>query len=129
MTLSTETVLDSLDGSWRGRDDEDQVLSLADFRALAVAPGLSEDPPQAYTTDGLVRSLSQLGPLLAIGTDGIVNDALARLRIVTSIRGDGSPDGTIVDVTDLEVGAAVPLTFRAFDQLHPASMTTGLFHY
>jgi hypothetical protein len=37
-----------------GRFDQVQVLALADVRAIAVALGLIEDPPQAYTTDGLV---------------------------------------------------------------------------
>ncbi len=132
-SFSVESVLDGLGGTWRSQYDLNQSLSLADFRAFFTALSLIEDPPATYTPDGLARLLSQVGPLLAIGDDGIQNNVLVHARIIDSVKGDGSLDGTIVTVADSAIGAFVPMTFRLFDQLHgaadPVRLGTGFFHF
>jgi hypothetical protein len=87
----------------------------------------------SYTPDGLARLLSSVGPLLAIGNDGIQNGLLVHARIVASVKGDGTLDGTTVTVADSVTGAFVPMTFTLFAQLHvatdPVRLGTGLFHF
>ena len=131
--MTTEAVLDGLGGSWRGRYDQGQGISLLDFRAFVAALGLVEETPQRYTADGLARLLAEAGPLVALGDFTVINGLVVRVRIVSAVKDDGSPDGTIVTVADTDVGSLVPMTFAAFDQSHdPASAITpgtGLFHY
>jgi hypothetical protein len=47
------------------------------------------------------------------------------------VRGDGTLDGTTVIVADSGTGTFVPMSFRAFDQLHgaadPVALGMGLF--
>jgi hypothetical protein len=132
-SVTVESVLDGLGGTWRSRYDQNRGLSLIDFRAFFTALNLLEDPPLSYTPDGLARLLSEVGPLLAIGDDAIQNNLMVHARIVDSVKGDGTLDGTTVMVADMATTALVPMTFRVFDQLHgandPVALGVGLFHY
>lgn len=133
LTLPVEAVLDGLGGTWRARYDRNEGLSVVDFRAFVTALGLVEDAPQSYTPAGLATLLSEVGPLLAIGDDGVDNNKISHARVVDSIRGDGTLDGTAVMVADSATGAFVSMTFRAFDDLHgttdPLSLGLGLIHF
>jgi hypothetical protein len=132
-SLTVEAVLDAMGGPWRGRYDLNEGLSVADVRAFTSTLGLVEDPPQSYTPDGLATLVSRVGPLLAIGDDAIQGNVVVHARIVDSVKGDGSLDGTIVIVADSATGTFVPMTFRAFDVLHhaadPVSLGMGFFHW
>lgn len=133
LPLGVESTLDALGGSWRSRYDESQGLSVADFRAFCGELGLVEDPAQSQTPAALATLVSQVGPLLAVGADSVPDDLVIRVRVVQSVKGDGSLDGTTVTVADTVTGTFLPMTFRAFDELQgaadPAAPGLGLFHF
>jgi Papain-like cysteine protease AvrRpt2 len=133
LTLSVEAMLDGLGGTWRARYDRNEGLSVVDFRAFTTALGLVEDPPQSYTPAGLATLLTTVGPLLAIGDDAVESNQISHARVIDSVKGDGTLDGTTVMVADSATGTFVPLTFRVFDQLHgtadPLALGLGLMHF
>lgn len=129
---SVETFLDGLGGDWRARFDRDEALPPVEFRAFMAALGLVEEAPQPHTPQGLARLLAS-GPLLAIGDDGVRDNQIVHVRIVTRVTGDGTPNGTRVIAVDPAVGAPVPLEFSAFIrnlEAHEAVATRlGIFHF
>ncbi len=129
---SVETVLDGLGGDWRARFDRDEALSPIDFRAFMAALRLVEEGPQSFSPQGIARLLPS-GPLLTIGDDGVRDNQIVHVRIVTRISGDGTPTGTQVIVADSAVGGEIPLDFTTFSRQLEANeaVQTGLgtFHF
>ncbi|MGH3693622.1 MAG: papain-like cysteine protease family protein [Pseudonocardiaceae bacterium] len=130
---SVETVLNDLGGAWRSKHDLNQPLGVVELRAFLTAVGLAEDPPLTYTPEGLARLVDAVGPVLEIGDDGIENNQVSHVRVLTGVSGDATPDGTTVSVADPSTGTAMTMTFRVFDQLHggtdPAALQVGVFHF
>jgi len=128
-----ESVLDQLGGDWRTKFDANEGLSAAEFRAFAGVLNLVEEGPASYTPQGLARLLTERGPLLEIGDDGIENNKIVHVRIITAVRGDGSADGTTVTLADSATGTIVTEPFSEFDRRHGATdavdVGLGLFHY
>lgn len=129
---SQETVLDNLGGDWRARFDRDEALPPADFRAFLAALGLVEEAPHRFTPQGLARLLAA-GPLLIVGDDGVEDNRIVHVRIVTRVTGDGTPNGTRVIAADSAGGAEVPLEFTVFtrnlEASEPAATGLGVFHF
>lgn len=132
-SATVEQVLDGLGGSWRSRYDLNQGVGVADLRAVLAAVGLTEDGPASYTPEGLARLIEAVGPVLDIGDDGIENNQISHVRILTGVQGDGTPDGSTVSLVDPASGTALTMAFRAFDQLHtgadPVALLVGVFHF
>lgn len=116
-----EAFLDKLGGEWRTKFDADQGLSAAEFRAFAGAVGLVEVGAASYTPQGLARLLADRGPLLEIGDDGIENNKVVHVRIVTAVKGDGSAEATTVTLADSASGSVVVEPFSEFDRRHGAT--------
>ncbi len=57
--------------------------------------GLEYEAPQSYTVRGLVDLLAAYGPLWVATHEGGPH-----IRVITSIRGDGTPNGTILTIHD-----------------------------
>ncbi len=135
-TSTVEDVLDSFGGDWRTKYDNNQGLSPAEFRAFMSNLNVVEEGPQSFTPQGIARLLNS-GPLLTIGDDGIDNNLVVHVRIVTGITGDGSADGTEVIVADSAAdsatGLVAPMTFVQFAKNIESSdsVNTGLgvFHF
>jgi Papain-like cysteine protease AvrRpt2 len=129
---TVEAFLDGLGGDWRSRYDNNQGLSAADFRVFMAAVGLTETPPQSFTPQGLARLLST-GPVLTIGDDGVRNNKVVHVRIVTQMKGDGTPTGTQVIAADSAVGAEVPFDFVTFarnlEASEPVAIGLGTFQF
>jgi hypothetical protein len=127
-----ETVLDALGGDWRARFERDEALKPVDFRAFMAALGLVEEAPRSYTPQGLARLLAA-GPLLTIGDDGVSDNRIVHVRIVTRVTGDGTPNGTQVIAADSALGAEKPLEFSAFasnlEASEPMATGLGIFHF
>ena len=133
-SLSIETVLDGLGGNWREKFDRNEGLSPQEFRAFMAALGLVEEGPQSYTPEGLARLLAAKGPLLEIGDDGIENNLIVHVRIISGIKGDGRAEGTTVRLADSATGQIIPAeSFVTFDRRHGATDAVraglGLFHF
>ncbi len=129
---TVEAFLDSLGGDWRSRYDNNQGLSAADFRVFMAAVGLSERPPQSFTPQGLARLVSA-GPVLTIGDDGVRNNNVVHVRIVTQLKGDGTPTGTQVIAADSAAGVEVPFDFVTFarnlEASDPVTIGLGTFQF
>ncbi len=129
---TVEAFLDSLGGVWRTRYDNNQGLSAADFRVFMAVVGLSERPPQSFTPQGLARLLSA-GPILTIGDDGVRNNNVVHVRIVTQMKGDGTPTGTQVIAADSAAGVEVPFDFVTFarnlEASDPVEIGLGTFQF
>jgi hypothetical protein len=132
-TATVEKVLDDLGGDWRNKYDLNLPLTVAELRAFFTALALTEDGPVSYTPEGLARLVEAVGPVLDIGDDGIENNQIAHVRIVTGVTGDGTSDGTTVLIADPASGKSGTETFRAFDLLHggadPVALLVGVFHF
>ncbi|MGR6318216.1 papain-like cysteine protease family protein [Micromonospora soli] len=130
---TVEQMLDGLGGVWRSRYDLNQPLSVVELRAFLAAVGLTEDEPTSYTPEGLARLVENVGPLLDVGDDGIENNQVLHIRILTGVKGDGTPDGTTTSLADPATGTVVTETFHVFDQLHggadPVASMVGVFHF
>jgi len=131
--LTVEQVLDSLGGEWRRKYNLNQALTVAELRAFLAALRMIEEGPQSYTPEGLARLVGQVGPLLEVGDDGIENNQLTHVRIITAVKGDGTPEGTTVSLADPATGADVVESFTAFDTRHaaadPVALLVGIFHF
>ena len=132
-SLSIETVLDGIGGEWRGKFDRNEGLTATQLRAFLAALNLVEEGPQSYTPEGLARLLANDGPQLEIGDDGIENNMIAHVRIITAVRGTGKFTGTQVSLADSAAGTIVTETFTEFDRRHgandPVQVGVGLFHF
>jgi len=129
---TVEDFLDGLGGDWRARYDRNEGLSAADFRVFMAAVGLTERPPQSFTPQGLAR-LVGAGPVLTIGDDGVRNNRVVHVRIVTQMKGDGTPAGTRVIAADSAAGAEVPFDFVTFarnlEAPEPVETGLGVFQF
>lgn len=131
---TVEATLDAMGGPWRGRYDADTALTAGDLREFTAALGLAEESATTYTVDGLVALLSAHGPLWVI-TDDVFGpgNRLVHARIVTAVRGDGTPKGTTVVLADSATGGTESEPFEDFARRLEASEAvafgTGIFHW
>ena len=96
------------------------------------AVGLTERPPQSFTPQGLARLLSA-GPVLTVGDDGVRTNHVVHVRIVTQMKGDGTPEGTQVIAADSAAGTEVPFDFVTFarnlEAPEPVATGLGVFQF
>jgi Papain-like cysteine protease AvrRpt2 len=132
-SMTPESVLDGLGGSWRAKFDADQGLTTAELRAFADAFGLRQEGPASYTVEGLARLVKQYGPLWVISDDSFDGNKVVHAPIVTAVKGDGSIDGTTVTLVDPIPGAFVTEPFTKFAQrLEAADVVkfgVGIYHW
>jgi hypothetical protein len=132
-SIAIKDLLDRLGGDWRKKFDNNEGLTANQIRAFFAALGLVEEGPASYTPEGLARLLASKGPLLEIGDDSIDNNRVVHVRIITAVRGDGTPQGTEVKLADSATGTIVPESFTDFDKRHsstdPVRFGVGLFHF
>jgi hypothetical protein len=133
VSMTPESVLDGLGGSWRAKYDADQGLTTPELRAFADALGLRQEGPASYTVEGLARLVKQNGPLWVISDDSFENNKIVHARIVTAVKGDGSIDGTTVTLVDPIPGAFVTEPFTKFAQRLEATdvvnFGVGIYHW
>lgn len=134
VSMSVEAALDSLGGDSRAKYDADTALDGAQFRDFAGALGLTEEGPTSYTPAGLARLLGTHGPLLVVTDDSFgPGNLLVHVRIVTAVRGDGTPDGTTVVLADSTSGRLEPEPFTRFagrlEAAEAVEFGAGIFHF
>jgi len=132
-SLTIQSVLDGLGGDWRKKFDNNEGLSANQLRAFLAALNLVEEGPASYTPEGLARLLADKGPQLEIGDDGIENNLVVHVRVISAVRGDGTPEHTTVTLADSASGTLVNEAFTEFDRRHdatdPVRFGVGLFHF
>jgi hypothetical protein len=132
-SLTVETVLDDLGGDWRGKFDRNEGLTLVELRAFLAALELVEEGAQSYTPEGLARLLAEAGPLFAVGDDSIENNRIVHVRIITAVKGDGTPEGTTVTLADSATGTMITERFSSFAARHESTDSVrfgvGVFHF
>jgi hypothetical protein len=133
VSMTPETVLDGLGGSWRAKYDADQGLTASDLRGFTAALGLREEGPMSYTVEGLARLLKANGPLWVISDDSFEGNQIVHARVVTALKGDGTLDGTTVTLVDPIVGSFVTEPFTRFEQRlegrDAVTFGVGIYHW
>jgi hypothetical protein len=133
VSMTVETAMDSLGGSWRAAYDANQGLTLGELQGFARAIGLSEEGPAGYTPEGLARLLDAHGPLWVVSDDTVESNLVVHARIVTAVRGDGKADGTTVTLADSATGTLVSEPFTEFarrlEATDPVGFGAGIYHF
>ena len=126
VSMSIETALGNLGGQWLAAYQANQALTIPELRAFAAALQLTEEKEPVVTVEGMLKMLQANGPLWVIADDSVENNKLVHARIVTAIKGDGSPDGTEVTFIDTAAGEVPPESFKTFIQKLTTSDTAGI---
>ena len=89
-----------------------QGLPASKAESVFAKWGLVPEPPQSYTVDGFASLLSTYGPLWIATAE-----PSGHVRVVTGIMGDGTPEGTILYISDPwppGVGSSYTETYQEF---------------
>lgn len=131
--LPIEQVLDQLGDYWRAKFEADQGLSAVELAAFAGALGLTGKAPMRHSVAGLARLLSDEGPLWVVSDDPFEGNNTVHLRVVTAMKGDGTPEGTTVTLADSSSGTFVTESFTEFardlEASDPLAFGAGLYHF
>lgn len=132
-SFTMETAADALGGDWRVRLDAGQALTVNELEAYAAALGLAQEGPASYLPKGFARLMRLHGPLWVIGDDAIENNEMSHVRLAVAMKGDGTPDGTIVTfvdplggIRDTEKWAEFTRRMEATD---PVAVGLGVYHF
>jgi hypothetical protein len=78
----------------------DQGLLGRDKPAFLAAGGLQSEAPQDYTVEGMAELIQKYGPLWVTTDESPDQNFAIHARIVTSMSGDGTIDGTMLQIND-----------------------------
>ncbi len=95
-----ETALSMVGQKWVDIFTANTGLSGDDKPAFLAAAGLVAEPPQSYSLEGWEQLLRNYGPIW-VTTDEAPGKAWAiHARVITSIKGDGTPEKTFFTIVD-----------------------------
>lgn len=99
-SLSIEDALAAVGQKWVDIYRADTGLAGEDKPAFLAAAGLVAEPPQSWSVEGWERLLRDYGPIW-VTTDEAPGESWAiHARVITAIRGDGTPDNTMLTIVD-----------------------------
>lgn len=99
-SLSIETALAGVGQKWVDLFKADTGLPGDEKAAFLTAAGMVAEPPQSYSLDGWEQLLRNYGPIW-VTTDEAPGKAWAiHARVITAIRGDGTPEQTFFTIVD-----------------------------
>lgn len=99
-SLSIETALATVGQKWVDLYKADTGLPGDEKSAFLTTAGLIAEPPQSYSLDGWEQLLRNYGPVW-VTTDEALGRAWAiHARVITAIRGDGTPEKTFFTIVD-----------------------------
>jgi hypothetical protein len=99
-SLSIEAALGTVGQRWVDLYRADTGLPGDDKAAFLTGAGLVAEPPQSYSLDGWEQLLRNYGPVW-VTTDEAPGKAWAiHARVITAIRGDGTPENTCFTIVD-----------------------------
>ncbi|MGQ0645919.1 MAG: papain-like cysteine protease family protein [Gemmatimonadaceae bacterium] len=113
-SMSIPAAIGRVGSSWLAMFNADQGLLSSQKAAFLAAAGLTHEWPQSLTASGWEGLLRQFGPLwVTTDEDPSANFAI-HARIMTCIRGDGSENGTTLDIVDPLTGTSYQEKFGKF---------------
>lgn len=115
-SYTIEQVMDMAGQVYRDKFTSDQGLASSEKADFLAALGLQGEPPMDYTVDGLLSLLQSYGPLWATTDEDPSEDFAIHARIITGMSGDGSVDGTFLQINDPADGQQHNESFREFAQ-------------
>jgi hypothetical protein len=99
-SLSIEEALATVGRQWVDLYKADTGLGGSQKSAFLTAAGLVAEPPQSYSIEGWEQLLRNYGPVW-VTTDEAPGKAWAiHARVITAIRGDGTPEKTSFTIVD-----------------------------
>lgn len=99
--VPVEEMLGRVSEKYRILYDTDAGLLPPDQPDLIKPLGLTQEAPQNYSVDGWLSLLKRFGPLWVTTAFPKPNDKWGlHARVVSGIKGDGTPDGTTLHVYD-----------------------------
>ncbi len=111
----TLKVLDASGTSFSNIYNNDQGLSFANDNIITQTLGLTQLPPASYTIEYLTSILDQ-SPLMAVIMYASSSN-IAHMIVITGISGDGTPEGTTLQINDplpLSTGKTYTIAFNDF---------------
>jgi hypothetical protein len=131
--LTIHDVLRGVGDVWLSKFDAGKGLTTAELAAFARGLGLIDQPPTRYSVVGLARLLHDHGPLWVVSDDPVESNNTVHLRVVTAMKGDGSPEGTMVTLADSASGGFVAESFADFardlEAPDPVAFGAGVYHF
>jgi outer membrane protein OmpA-like peptidoglycan-associated protein len=107
--------LSLIGGSWAAKFHANKGLTAAEKPVFLAAAGLIPEPPMNPSIDGWASMLRRYGPLWVTTDEAAGDDNWAiHARVMRGIHGDGTPDGTRVDIVDPAGGREYTETFAHF---------------
>lgn len=100
--------------------DNNRGLPLSDWPEFMVLVGLVAQPGMSRTPEGWAQLLRSYGPIFVWSEGGGPNDGWSHGRIIVGIEGDGTPDGTRMQIVDPATGTEYAETLTRFAQLYEA---------
>jgi uncharacterized protein YycO len=98
--LAIESALATVGQQWVDLFSAGSGLSSSDKNTFLAAAGLVAEPPQSWSVEGWEKLLRDYGPLWVTTDEDPGPNFSIHARIITSIRGDGTPEATRIHVID-----------------------------
>jgi hypothetical protein len=111
----TLKVLDASGTSFSTIYNNDQGLSFANYNIITQTLGLTQLPAASYTIEYLTSILNN-GPIMAVIMYSSSSN-IAHMIVITGISGDGTPEGTNLQINDplpLNAGKTYTIAFNDF---------------
>jgi hypothetical protein len=111
----TLKVLDASGTSFSTIYNNDQGLSFANYNIITQTLGLTQLPAASYTIEYLTSILNN-GPIMAVIMYSSSSN-IAHMIVITGISGDGTPEGTSLQINDplpLNAGKTYSIAFNDF---------------
>lgn len=113
-SLPIETALASIGARWVGKFQRNEGLTSAEKPIFLAAAGFQSQPPMNPTIDGWANMLRRYGPLWVTTDEAPGAPFAIHARILRGISGDGTPDGTTMEIVDPAGGRMYTESFTRF---------------
>ncbi len=111
-----QAAMDHAGNMYRQQFDGDQGLAGSQKPAFLSTLGMRSEPPQDYAAEGLASLLRAYGPLWVTTDEAPDQNFAIHARVLTGISGDGTPDGTLLQINDPADGMPHTETLNVFQQ-------------
>jgi outer membrane protein OmpA-like peptidoglycan-associated protein/peptidoglycan hydrolase-like protein with peptidoglycan-binding domain len=115
-SIAIATAIGTVGSKWLQRFNADQGLPGPQKATFLAAAGLSYQLPQSYGVAGFEALLRRYGPIWVTTDEDPSADFAIHARIATGIHGDGTPDGTLLDIVDPANGTSYTERYSKFVQ-------------
>lgn len=111
-----EEVMDQAGQFYHQKFKNNEVLYSDEESKLFAALGMTEKAPQNYSVEGVLSLLRNHGPIFVIGNEGSTGNPALHARVIIGMFGDGTPDGTSLEIADPDGGQKRTESLRTFAQ-------------